>query len=67
MKLLKLITASLFLTSSIGASYAAPFPDHAIRLIVPFTAGGNVDISARTIAQGLTEQLGQSKIGRAHV
>ncbi len=62
MKLLKLITASLFLTSSIGASYAAPFPDHAIRLIVPFTAGGNVDISARTIAQGLTEQLGQSII-----
>ena len=62
MKLLKLITASLFLTSSIGASYAAPFPDHAIRLIAPFTAGGNVDISARTIAQGLTEQLGQSII-----
>jgi len=62
MKLLKLITASLFLTSSIGASYAAPFPDHAIRLIAPFMAGGNVDISARTIAQGLTEQLGQSII-----
>jgi len=62
MKLLKLITASLFLTASIGASYAAPFPDHAIRLIAPFTAGGNVDISARTIAQGLTEQLGQSII-----
>lgn len=62
MKLLKLITASLFLTASIGASYAAPFPDHAIRLIAPFMAGGNVDISARTIAQGLTEQLGQSII-----
>ena len=62
MKLLKRISSSLFLFASIGSSYAAPFPDHAIRLIVPFTAGGNVDISARTIAQGLTEQLGQSII-----
>ncbi len=62
MKLLKLIFAFLFLAASIASSHAAPFPDHPIRLIVPFTAGGNVDISARTIAQGLTEQLGQSII-----
>ena len=62
MKLLKLTFAFLFLASSITSSHAAPFPDHPIRLIVPFTAGGNVDISARTIAQGLTEQLGQSII-----
>lgn len=62
MKLLKLISAYLFLAVSFGQSHAAPFPDHPIRLIVPFTAGGNVDISARTIAQGLTEQLGQSII-----
>jgi tripartite-type tricarboxylate transporter receptor subunit TctC len=62
MKLLKLTFAFLFLALSIASSHAAPFPDHPIRLIVPFTAGGNVDISARTIAQGLTEQLGQSII-----
>ena len=62
MKLLKRISTSLFLVAIIGSSHAATFPDHAIRLIVPFTAGGNVDISARTIAQGLTEQLGQSII-----
>lgn len=64
MQLLKLTFAFLFLflAASIASSHAAPFPDHSIRLIVPFTAGGNVDISARTIAQGLTEQLGQSII-----
>jgi tripartite-type tricarboxylate transporter receptor subunit TctC len=62
MKLLKLITTYFFLAINFGQSHAAPFPDHPIRLIVPFTAGGNVDISARTIAQGLTEQLGQSII-----
>ena len=62
MKLLKLTLTSLFLAICIGSSLAAPYPDHPIKLIVPFTAGGNVDISARTIAQGLTEQLGQSII-----
>lgn len=62
MKILKIALASLFVATSIGSSQAAPFPDHPIKLIVPFTAGGNVDISARTIAQGLTEQLGQSII-----
>ena len=62
MKLLKNIFSTIFLFSFIHLVNAAPFPDHAIKLIVPFTAGGNVDISARTIAQGLTEQLGQSII-----
>jgi tripartite-type tricarboxylate transporter receptor subunit TctC len=62
MKLLKTILSSVFLFSLIHVASAAPFPERAIKLIVPFTAGGNVDISARTIAQGLTEQLGQSII-----
>ena len=34
-----------------------PFPDHAVRLIVPFTAGGNADVVARMVAQGMGEQL----------
>ncbi len=62
MKLFKLTLTCIYLACSMGVGNAAPFPDHPIKLIVPFTAGGNVDISARTIAQGLTEQLGQSII-----
>jgi tripartite-type tricarboxylate transporter receptor subunit TctC len=62
MKLFQYIFSSILLSCSISLVNAAPFPDHPIKLIVPFTAGGNVDISARTIAQGLTEQLGQSII-----
>jgi tripartite-type tricarboxylate transporter receptor subunit TctC len=62
MKITQLICSCAFLCSFISPAFAATFPDHPIRLIVPFTAGGNVDISARTIAQGLTEQLGQSII-----
>ena len=62
MKLFQYIFSGLLFSSAIGLVNAAPFPERPIKLIVPFTAGGNVDISARTIAQGLTEQLGQSII-----
>jgi tripartite-type tricarboxylate transporter receptor subunit TctC len=55
------VLASLAITIA-SLSHGAAFPDKPIRLIVPFTAGGNVDNSARTISQGLSEQLGQSVI-----
>ncbi len=37
-------------------------PDGPIRIVVPFTAGGNVDIVARIVAQGRAEDLGTSVI-----
>jgi tripartite-type tricarboxylate transporter receptor subunit TctC len=40
----------------------AAYPDRPIRLIAPFAPGGNIDLTARTVAPGLTEQLGQSVI-----
>jgi tripartite-type tricarboxylate transporter receptor subunit TctC len=36
------------------------YPDRPIRLIVPYSPGGNIDITARTIAPGLGEHLGTS-------
>ena len=47
-----------------GAAFAAAcgasaaYPDRPIRLIVPYAPGGNIDITARTIAPGLGEALG---------
>lgn len=38
---------------------AAPWPDHAVRLIVPYPPGGNVDTAARVIANKLQETLKQ--------
>jgi tripartite-type tricarboxylate transporter receptor subunit TctC len=41
---------------------AAAFPDRPLRIIVPFGAGGNADITARTVADKLGEKLGQRVI-----
>ena len=42
-----------------GTALAQGYPNKPIRLIVPFTAGGNVDITARQIAPGMSELLGR--------
>ena len=41
---------------------AAKYPSRLVRMQVGYTAGGAVDVSARLIAQRLTEALGQSVI-----
>lgn len=41
-----------------GGSAAANFPDHPIKLIVPFGAGGPPDVAARIIGAYISEHLG---------
>jgi len=45
-----------------GAAGQAAWPDRLIRIIVPFAPGAFTDVSARLIAQELSEQIGQSVI-----
>jgi tripartite-type tricarboxylate transporter receptor subunit TctC len=49
----------LLVCLSVGAAWAQPYPNKPIRLIVPFVPGGNVDITARTVAPALGDALGQ--------
>ena len=41
---------------------AAGYPTRAIRFIIPFTSGGSADIIARTMAQKMSEGLGQQVV-----
>ena len=45
--------------ANLGPASAQTYPDRAVRLIVPFPAGGTVDAIARTVAQQLSESLRQ--------
>ncbi len=41
------------------AQSASAWPDHPVRIIVPYPAGGSTDVLARILAESLKEKLGQ--------
>jgi tripartite-type tricarboxylate transporter receptor subunit TctC len=55
-------SAAALLLFFFAASVHAQTGPRAIRLIVPYAPGGNVDITARTIAPPLAEALGQNVV-----
>ena len=55
----RLVALSLALLWAAGA-VAQPYPNHAIRIIVPTPAGGPVDVMARVLANALPATIGQS-------
>jgi len=53
------LLAALAATPLLPRAAFAAYPDRAIRLIVPFAAGGNADFVARLTGEGMSTALGQ--------
>ena len=57
--LLRTISWALAVSALALPAFAGDYPDHAIKMIVPFAAGGGTDVLARIVAQNLNSKWGQ--------
>ena len=55
----RIAALALSLSAVALPALAADYPNHAIKMIVPFAAGGGTDVLARIIAQNLNSKWGQ--------
>src|SRR5690242_13417986 len=55
----RVVSLVLLLCAAGSPSSAGEYPEHAIKMIVPFAAGGGTDVLARIIAQSLNSKWGQ--------
>jgi tripartite-type tricarboxylate transporter receptor subunit TctC len=59
----KVIAIAALVIAAVGGSAAsAPYPDHAITLVVPYPPGGPTDVVARVLAERMRGSLGQPVI-----
>ena len=59
---LKALAAAALTVAGMGSAMADAYPNKAITMIVPFSAGGTTDILARIVGQALGQELGETII-----
>lgn len=58
-RLIKTFVSAIALVTATATTFAADYPDRAIKLIVPWAAGGDTDLIFRPFAPLLQKYLGQ--------
>jgi tripartite-type tricarboxylate transporter receptor subunit TctC len=61
----RILGASLVVASLLGiasSAHAQAWPQRPVKLLVPFAAGGNIDVTGRLVAARLSERFGQQFI-----
>lgn len=56
------LAAAMIASATCGAAAADPFPAKPVHILVPYAAGGAVDVLARTIGQSLSKTWGQQPV-----
>ena len=62
MRWFRMWTAAAAMLAAAGSVSAQPFPSKPVRILVPYAAGGAVDILARTLGDAVSQKWGQSVI-----
>jgi len=58
----RLFAAAIAALCTVASVHAQPWPDRPLKLVVPYTAGGQFDVVARMVAERMGNALGQTVI-----
>lgn len=61
-QLIRILAAAVASSLAVVNAWADPFPSKQVRILVPYAAGGAVDVLARTIGQSLQKTWGQQPV-----
>lgn len=56
------LTASPVVEEAAAVNAQQPWPTRSLRLVMPYSAGGPLDVSARILAEHLSEEIGQAVV-----
>jgi tripartite-type tricarboxylate transporter receptor subunit TctC len=59
-RFLRIVAAAAGALTAVAAAMAEPYPNGAVKVLVPFPPGGSTDVGARVVAEYLSRNLGQA-------